>query len=130
MGSTKEEIMTVALHLFAKNGYEAVSVSQIAGVLGMTKGALYRHYENKRDIFLHIVKRMEQQDSEQARQNEVPEESINLNTNLIADLDLESLDLVTLVSEIENKYELEIPDKEIKKIQTVEDIVNFLSSHV
>lgn len=61
---------------------------------------------------------------------EVPEESINLNTNLIADLDLESLDLVTLVSEIVNKYELEIPDKEIKKIQTVEDIVNFLSSHV
>ena len=61
---------------------------------------------------------------------EVPEDSINLNTNLIADLDLESLDLVTLVSEIENKYELEIPDKEIKKIQTVEDIVNILSSHV
>ena len=61
---------------------------------------------------------------------EVPEESINLNTNLIADLDLESLDLVTLVSEIENKFELEIPDKEIKKIQTVEDIVNILSSHV
>ena len=61
---------------------------------------------------------------------EVPEESINLKTNLIADLDLESLDLVTLVSEIENKYQLEIPDKEIKKIQTVEDIVNFLSSHV
>lgn len=61
---------------------------------------------------------------------EVPEESINLKTNLIADLDLESLDLVTLVSEIENKYQVEIPDKEIKKIQTVEDIVNFLSSHV
>lgn len=61
---------------------------------------------------------------------EVPEESINLKTNLIADLDLDSLDLVTLVSEIENKYQLEIPDKEIKKIQTVEDIVNFLSSHV
>ena len=60
----------------------------------------------------------------------MPEESINLKTNLIADLDLESLDLVTLVSEIENKYQLEIPDKEIKKIQTVEDIVNFLSSHV
>ena len=61
---------------------------------------------------------------------EVPEESINSKTNLIADLDLESLDLVTLVSEIENKYQIEIPDKEIKKIQTVEDIVNFLSSHV
>lgn len=47
MGSIKEEIMTVALHLFAKNGYEAVSVSQIARTFGMTKEALYRHYENK-----------------------------------------------------------------------------------
>ncbi len=47
MGSIKEEIMTVALHLFAKNGYEAVSVSQIARTFGMTKEALYRYYENK-----------------------------------------------------------------------------------
>ena len=76
MGNRKEEILIVALHLFAKNGYEAVSVSQIAGELDMTKGALYRHYKSKRDIFDCIVQRMEQQDSEQARQNEVPEESI------------------------------------------------------
>lgn len=51
MGSTKEEIMTVALHLFAKNGYEAVSASQIAGVLGMTKGALYRHLKIRETYF-------------------------------------------------------------------------------
>ena len=76
MGNRKEEILIVALHLFARDGYEAVSVSQIAGELDMTKGALYRHYKSKRDIFDCIVKRMEQQDSEQARQNEVPEESI------------------------------------------------------
>ena len=60
--TTKEDILIVALHLFARDGYEAVSVSQIAGELGMTKGALYRHYESKRDIFEHIVKRMEQGD--------------------------------------------------------------------
>ena len=76
MGNRKEEILIVALHLFARDGYEAVSVSQIAGELDMTKGALYRHYKSKRDIFECIVQRMEQQDSEQARQNEVPEESI------------------------------------------------------
>ena len=61
---------------------------------------------------------------------ELPEKRINENTNLLADLDLESLDLVTLISEIETKYELEIPDKEIKKIQTVGDIINYLSSYV
>ena len=76
MGNRKEEILIVALHLFARDGYEAVSVSQIAGELDITKGALYRHYKSKRDIFDCIVQRMEQQDSEQARQNEVPEESI------------------------------------------------------
>ena len=76
MGNRKEEILIVALHLFARDGYEAVSVSQIAGELDMTKGALYRHYKSKRDIFDCIVHRMEQQDGEQARENEVPEESI------------------------------------------------------
>lgn len=74
MRNRKEEILTVALHLFARDGYEAVSVSQIAGELGMTKGALYRHYKSKRDIFDCIVERMEQGDSEQAVEYDMPED--------------------------------------------------------
>ena len=74
MGNRKEEILIVALHLFARDGYEAVSVSQIAGELDMTKGALYRHYKSKRDIFDCIVQRMEQQDGEQATEYDMPEE--------------------------------------------------------
>lgn len=64
-----------ALRLFARNGYEAVSVSEIAGELGMTKGALYKHYKNKRDIFDSIVARMFQLDSERAQKYDVPEET-------------------------------------------------------
>ena len=74
MSNRREEILIVALHLFARDGYEAVSVSQIAGELDMTKGALYRHYKSKRDIFDSIVKRMEQQDGEQASEYGMPEE--------------------------------------------------------
>ena len=74
MGNRKEEILIVALHLFARDGYDAVSVSQIAGELDMTKGALYRHYKSKRDIFDCIVQRMEQQDGEQAVEYDMPEE--------------------------------------------------------
>lgn len=37
MGNRKEEILIVALHLFARDGYEDVSVNQIAGELDMTK---------------------------------------------------------------------------------------------
>ena len=74
MRNRKEEILTVALHLFARDGYEAVSVSQIAGELDMTKGALYRHYKSKRDIFDCILERMEQGDSEQAAEYDMPED--------------------------------------------------------
>lgn len=73
MSGTKEKILLTALRLFARDGYEAVSVSDIAGELGMTKGALYKHYRNKRDIFDRIVERMYQIDIEHAKKHDVPE---------------------------------------------------------
>lgn len=73
MQDTKEKILLAALTLFAQDGYKAVSVSQIAGALGMTKGALYKHYKNKRDIFHHIVAHMEAQDAQEASEHQVPE---------------------------------------------------------
>lgn len=70
---TKEKILLAALKLFAIDGYEAVSVSMIAGEVGITKGALYKHYENKRDIFDNIVRRMEEKERENALQFNLPE---------------------------------------------------------
>ena len=72
MNDTKEKILMTALKLFAQDGYEAVSVSRIAAELGLTKGALYKHYQNKRDIFDSIVARMFQIDSERAKEYAVP----------------------------------------------------------
>ena len=63
----KKKILVAALRLFAVNGYEAVSVSQIAGELGMTKGALYKHYKNKRDIFNCIFEYVCQLDVERSQ---------------------------------------------------------------
>lgn len=74
MSDTRESILMAALRLFARDGYEAVSVSMIAGELGMTKGALYKHYRNKRDIFDCIVARMYQIDAERSQQYRMPEE--------------------------------------------------------
>jgi len=73
MHETKEQILLAALRLFARNGYEAVSVSDIASTLGLTKGALYRHYANKQAIFEAILHRMEQSDAEHAHQFGLPE---------------------------------------------------------
>lgn len=77
MHNTKEKILLAALDLFAQDGYQAVSVSQIAGKLGITKGALYRHYQNKRDIFDHILSRMAQQDARQAADFSLPEGTVS-----------------------------------------------------
>ncbi|MCR4724158.1 MAG: TetR/AcrR family transcriptional regulator [Clostridia bacterium] len=73
MADTREKILNAALQLFARDGYEAVSVSGIASALGITKGALYRHYQNKRDIFDSIVRRMEERDRQQSAEHGVPE---------------------------------------------------------
>ncbi len=73
MSSTRENILMTALRLFARDGYEAVSVSDIAGELNITKGALYRHYKNKRDIFDNIVARMFEIDAARAQEHDVPQ---------------------------------------------------------
>lgn len=73
ISDTKERILLAALELFARDGYEAVSISDIAGKMGITKGALYRHYAGKWDIFDSIVRRMEQRDARQAAQHDLPE---------------------------------------------------------
>ena len=73
MSDTGERILLTSLGLFARKGYGATSVSDIAGALGITKGALYRHFASKRAIFDAILARMEQRDGEQARSNDLPE---------------------------------------------------------
>jgi len=77
MADTKESILHTALRLFARDGYEATSVSDIAGELGMTKGALYKHYKNKRDILDSIIERIYQVDAERAKEYNVPEETFD-----------------------------------------------------
>src|SRR3954452_14539032 len=52
---TRDAIREVALELFAKHGYEKTSLREIAGHLGMTKAALYYHYQSKQALLLSII---------------------------------------------------------------------------
>ena len=60
---TKERILLASLELFAQYGYDAASVSRIAEAVGLTKGALYRHFEDKAAILRAILARMEADDA-------------------------------------------------------------------
>ena len=63
MKDTKERILLASLELFAQYGYDAASVSRIAEAVGLTKGALYRHFEDKAAILRAILARMEADDA-------------------------------------------------------------------
>ena len=49
-GGTRERIQSIALELFAEQGYEKTSLREIAERLGVTKAALYYHFRSKEDI--------------------------------------------------------------------------------
>lgn len=50
-----EQIVEAARELFADAGYEATSISTIARKVGLADGAIYRHFESKRDILHGVI---------------------------------------------------------------------------
>lgn len=74
--NTRERILSESLKLFSKEGYEAVSVEQIACAAGVKAPSLYKHFKSKRDIFESILRTMEQRDQEQAAACDVPADTM------------------------------------------------------
>ncbi len=50
-------------------------------------------------------------------------------TSFINDLGADSLDTVELVMEFEDEFDLNIPDEDAEKIQTVGDAITYIESH-
>jgi AcrR family transcriptional regulator len=49
--STRAELIAAGRALFAKHGYDAVSAEQIVAEAGVTRGALYHHFDGKLGLF-------------------------------------------------------------------------------
>ena len=56
--STRERILDIALDLFVDQGYDGTSLREIAERLGVTKAALYYHFEAKEDILMALHMRL------------------------------------------------------------------------
>ena len=59
----------------------------------------------------------------------VGEEEIKITSSFIDDLGADSLDIVELVMAMEEEFEVEIPDEEAENIKTVQDAVNYITTH-
>ncbi len=55
--STRERIVNCAGRLFAERGFESASMRDIAHAVGITPGAVYKHFESKGDLLLEVVNR-------------------------------------------------------------------------
>ncbi len=56
----------------------------------------------------------------------VEESAVALETNLMKDLEADSLDAVEIIMAIEDAFEIEIPDEEAEKFQLVGDLVKYV----
>ena len=56
----------------------------------------------------------------------VDESMVTMDTNLMKDLEADSLDAVEIIMAIEEEFDLEIPDEEAEKVQLVGDLVNYV----
>jgi acyl carrier protein len=65
-----------------------------------------------------------------AEQLGVDEAQVTNESSFIDDLGADSLDTVEMVMALEEAFEMEIPDEDAEKIQTIQDAINYIKSHV
>ncbi|CAB4544094.1 unannotated protein [freshwater metagenome] len=51
----REQLLAVALDVFAGEGYHQTSMNQIAEAAGITKPVLYQHFVSKRELYLALI---------------------------------------------------------------------------
>jgi acyl carrier protein len=65
-----------------------------------------------------------------AKQLGVDEDNVTADASFMEDLGADSLDTVELVMALEEEFDIEIPDSDAEKIQTVQDALTYLDEHV
>lgn len=58
---TRAALIDVATKLFAEHGYAGVATEQVVREAKVTRGALYHHFKDKRDLFVAVFERQEEQ---------------------------------------------------------------------
>src|SRR5580698_5621289 len=51
---TRAALVASARHVFATRGFEGASLDEIADAAGYTRGAIYKHFANKEDLFFAV----------------------------------------------------------------------------
>lgn len=55
------------------------------------------------------------------------EEDVSLESRFVDDLGADSLDIVELIMEMEEEFDVEIPDEDIEKMLTIKDVISYIT---
>jgi AcrR family transcriptional regulator len=58
---TRDVLVAAATEVFAQRGYEGASLDDIAATAGFTRGAIYKNFGGKEDLFLAVSDRFNEQ---------------------------------------------------------------------
>ncbi|MFE5846255.1 TetR/AcrR family transcriptional regulator [Streptomyces niveus] len=61
---TRDTLLRESRRLFSKLGYASVGLSEIVGAAGVTKGALYHHFDSKAELFRVVLEQVQQEVAE------------------------------------------------------------------
>ncbi len=64
-----------------------------------------------------------------AEQLSVEADEVNMDSNIQDDLGADSLDVVDLITTIEDEFDISIPDEAVEEIKTVGDIANYIEKN-
>ena len=119
---TKATILEKALELFSENGYDAVSVDQIAKAVGIKAPSLYNHFPGKRAIFDAIVEKT-------ARQYEDYTDEINIHVQALSqDLGLFSeISEEHLAEKMRQIFDFSLHNRAIRQFRRMMTIEQFRS---
>ena len=60
---------------------------------------------------------------------EIAPEDVNENSVLMDDLDLSSMEILTIVADLEETFGLRIPEKELRNFVTISDLADYLAAN-
>ena len=73
-------------------------------------------FEQIRDVILEYV--------------DVPKDSITPNTKFMADIHMNSLDIMTMVGELEDAYDITIETEDLNTIFTIQDLIDYINERI
>ena len=65
-----------------------------------------------------------------AEQFDIDEDKITMDSDVLDDFELDSMDIVDLIMTLEEEYEIEVPDEDVEELRKISGIVKYIEDRI